>query len=165
MKRFFSFLAALFISVPAASAVDEATKSTPEFEKLMADGQKIYIQNCLACHQMTGQGLPATFPPLVGSDWLNDDDRIIRIVLHGLQGEITVNGAKYNNIMVPYGIISFPLDDKQIATVLSYVRNSWGNSGNLISHRRVAQVREATKDRTTQYTVEELLEAHPLKSE
>ncbi len=80
---------------------------------------------CAACHQPTGRGLPNMFPPLAGSDFLNaDKTRAIKLVLHGRQGEVVVNGMKYNNNMP-----SFPLSDQDVANVLTYVYNSFGNSG------------------------------------
>ena len=76
-------------------------------------------------HQPTGQGVPNVFPPLAGSDFLNaDKGRAISIIIHGKQGEVVVNGVKYNNSMPP-----FPLSDRDIANVLTYIYNSFGNSG------------------------------------
>jgi mono/diheme cytochrome c family protein len=80
---------------------------------------------CAACHQPTGRGLPNMFPPLAGSDFLNaDKSRAIKIVIYGRQGEVVVNGMKFNNNMP-----SFPLTDQDIANVLTFVYNSFGNSG------------------------------------
>ena len=88
-------------------------------------GQRLFSSICAACHQPTGQGRPNIFPPLAGSDFLNaDKNRAIRIVISGRQGEVVVNGAKYNNNMP-----SFPLTDSDIANVLTFVYNSFGNSG------------------------------------
>ena len=80
---------------------------------------------CAACHQPTGRGLPNLFPPLAGSDFLNaDKNRAIQIVINGRQGEVIVNGTKFNNNMP-----GFPLADQDVANVLTYVYNSFGNSG------------------------------------
>ncbi len=80
---------------------------------------------CAACHQPTGRGLPNLFPPLAGSDYLNaDKNRAIKIVMSGRQGEVMVNGVKFNNNMP-----AFPLSDQDIANVLTYVYNSFGNAG------------------------------------
>ena len=66
-------------------------------EQQIADGKVIYTKTCVACHQAQGQGLEGAFPPLAKSDFLNADvDRAIDIVLHGKQGEVTVNGKKYS---------------------------------------------------------------------
>jgi len=88
-------------------------------------GRRLFTSICAACHQPTGQGLPNVFPPLAGSDFLNaDKNRAIKIVINGRQGEVVVNGLKYNNNMP-----MFPLTDQDIANVLTFVYNSFGNSG------------------------------------
>ena len=164
MKRALFFLAALAFPF-SSQAVDEETKASPEFQEMMNKGQAVFAKICIACHQANGTGLPPgspirLAPPLTNEEWLNDDDRLIRIVLRGLMGEITVGDVKMTGAMPPA-----PLTDKEIALVLSYVRNSWGNKGPLVSPRRVAQIREATKGRAMMYSVEEILKAHPLKKE
>ena len=96
----------------------------PKAEKIEL-GHKLFASICAACHQPTGQGLPNVFPPLASSDYLNaDKNRAIKLVINGRQGEVVVNGAKFNNSMP-----SFPLSDEDIAHVLTYVYNSFGNSG------------------------------------
>jgi len=88
-------------------------------------GHKLFTSICAACHQPTGQGRPNVFPPLAGSDFLNaDKNRAIKIVIFGRQGEVVVNGMKFNNNMP-----KFPLSDQDIANVLTYVYNSFGNAG------------------------------------
>lgn len=92
---------------------------------------------CAACHQPTGQGRPNMFPPLAGSDFLNaDKSRAIKIVIHGRQGEVVVNGMKFNNSMP-----SFPLTDQDIANVLTFVYNSFGNSGFEVTPEEVKVLR------------------------
>ena len=87
-------------------------------------GRKLFTI-CAACHQPTGRGLPNVFPPLAGSDFLNaDKSRAIKTVIYGRQGAVVVNGMKFNNNMP-----SFPLSDSDIANVLTYVYNSFGNAG------------------------------------
>ena len=108
-------------------------------EERMRAGELVYNQTCFACHQANGQGLPGIFPPLAKSDYLMADaDRAIGIVLHGKQGPITVNGQPFNQIMTPQN-----LGDEQIANVLTFVMNSWGNAGEPITPERVAKVRAA----------------------
>lgn len=100
-------------------------------------GHRLFASICAACHQPTGQGLPNVFPPLAGSDFLNaDKDRAIGIVIHGRQGEVIVNGMKFNNNMP-----SFPLTDDDIADVLTYVYNSFGNSGLEVTPGEVTAIR------------------------
>ncbi|EID73898.1 nitrite reductase [Imtechella halotolerans K1] len=90
----------------------------------ITDGKNLYSRTCFACHQSEGQGIPGAFPPLAKADYLNANvNRAISTVLHGLSGEITVNGSKYNSVMT-----SQNLTDQEIADVLTYVYNSWGNN-------------------------------------
>lgn len=100
-------------------------------------GKRLFTTICAACHQPTGQGIPGRFPPLAGSDFLNSDKhRAIKIVVNGLQGEVLVNGQKFNNAMP-----QFPLTDQDIASALTYVYNSFGNSGKEVSPEEVSAVR------------------------
>lgn len=97
-------------------------------------GKQIYAQTCLACHQAEGQGIANAFPPLANSDYLNADvNRAIDIVLRGKTGEITVNGEKYNSIMTAQ-----TLTDEEVANVLTYVYNSWGNNKTEVTPTMVA---------------------------
>ena len=90
----------------------------------ITDGKNLYSRTCFACHQSEGQGIPGAFPPLAKADYLNANvNRAISTVLHGLSGEITVHGSKYNSVMT-----SQNLTDQEIADVLTYVYNSWGNN-------------------------------------
>lgn len=103
----------------------------------IAAGRVLFNSICAACHQPTGRGIPNVFPPLAGSDFLNDDkNRAIKTVINGRQGQITVNGQRFNNSMP-----KFPLNDDEIASVLTYVYNSFGNSGIEVSPNEVAALR------------------------
>lgn len=118
-------------------------------------GKKVFDTTCIACHQANGLGVPGQYPPLVGSEWaLGSEERAIRIVLHGLNGPITVEGKEYNNVMAPLG---GALKDEQIANALSYVRASWGNAAPEVQPGTVAKVRTDTASRTTFWTAAELL--------
>jgi len=100
-------------------------------------GKRLFSTICAACHQPSGQGIPGRFPPLVGSDFLNSDKhRAIKVVANGLQGEVTVNGRKFNNSMP-----KFPLSDEEIACALTYVYNSFGNSGKDVTPQEVSTAR------------------------
>ena len=98
---------------------------------LMKLGEKVFKTGdggvaCMTCHGEEGKGTPGAFPPLVGQkDLMGDCKHHATIVLNGMQGEITVDGQKYNGVMVPQAAF---LNDLQIAAVISYERNSWGNS-------------------------------------
>jgi len=103
----------------------------------MEKGKRVYMQTCFACHQPTGLGLPGVFPPLAKSDYLMaDKDRSIRGIVKGLSGPMTVNGKPFNGVMPPVA-----LNDDQVANVLTYVRNSWGNAGDPVSVDEVRRVR------------------------
>lgn len=108
------------------------------------DGSVVYAGNCAACHQATGMGLSGVFPPLVGSAWVVENEgRLVQILLHGVQGELVVNGVTYNGVMP-----AFPqLSDGELAAVLTYIRQSWGNTGSEISAAQVAAGRELYPDR------------------
>lgn len=111
---------------------------------------------CSACHQADGKGLAGVYPPLAGSDWVTGDPNIpIAIVLHGMQGPVTVNGQQYNSLMAPLGSLS----DEQIAAILTYERASWGNSASAVTAAQVAQVRAATSSRTQPWTAAEVRSA------
>jgi mono/diheme cytochrome c family protein len=117
------------------------------------EGKKIYQTNCMACHQVTGLGLPGAFPPLANSDWVGKDPALLsRIVLYGMQGPITVNGTQFNSIMAPLGAI---LNDEQISYVLSYVRQEWGNAYDAVDPAVVGAARSETGGHGM-WTVEEL---------
>jgi mono/diheme cytochrome c family protein len=102
-------------------------------------GKRLFTSICAACHQQTGYGIPNQFPPLAGSDFLNSDkQRAIKVVLNGLQGEVVVNGQKFNNSMP-----LLPLSDSDIAAALTYVYNSFGNSGQDVTTEEVKALRGA----------------------
>ena len=108
-------------------------------EAQMERGKQVYMGLCFACHLPDGKGMTAVFPPLAGSDYmLADRERSIRIVLKGLTGPVTVNGATYNSAMPPQGD---QLTDQQVADVLTYVFNSWGNSGDAFKADQVKAIR------------------------
>jgi mono/diheme cytochrome c family protein len=105
-------------------------------------GRRLFSSICAACHQPTGKGVPNVFPPLAGSDFLNaDKNRAIKTVINGRQGEIVVNGLRFNNSMP-----KFPLSDQDIASVLTFVYNSFGNSGIEVSGAEVALLRNQPPD-------------------
>jgi mono/diheme cytochrome c family protein len=95
-------------------------------------GRQVFDMSCTVCHQPNGMGKEGTAPPLAGSDWVQaaGGDRIVRIVLNGLTGPISVKGQEWNLTMVPW---RDNFSDDQIAAVLSYVRSQWGNKGGPIS--------------------------------
>ncbi|MFC0605084.1 copper-containing nitrite reductase [Winogradskyella pulchriflava] len=124
-------------TMPTTDEIVESEIPAKSFDEQMEFGKQIYMQTCFACHQGEGQGIPNAFPPLAKSDYLNADvDRAIGVVVNGLSGEITVNGEKYNSVMTKQLISS---DD--VANVLTYVYNSWGNSGKVVTKQMVEKVK------------------------
>jgi mono/diheme cytochrome c family protein len=120
----------------------------------MARGRRVY-NNCIACHQANGEGLPGIYPPLANSDWMPKSPEIlVRIVLNGMSGPIVVNGNTYNSVMSGFSNLS----DRDIASVLTYVRNTWGNALPAIDETEVAAIRAAVGGRSTPYTANELLQ-------
>jgi len=135
-----------------------------EAELLKAKGQKIYTTYCAACHQPDGNGSSSqNVPPLAGSEWVlaRDPARIIRVVLNGLQGPITVKGKEWG-LGVMVGWRGDLHDDGDVAAVLTYVRNSWGNKAPAVKAEDVKPIREVTKEKGGNWTPAELL-ALPLK--
>ena len=125
------------------------------------DGGQLYTLYCSACHGVDGKGATGgTFPPLAGSDWVQGDAaRAVKIVLHGLHGEVEVDGRKFNLEMPPQGSV---LPDDQIAAILTYARSSWGNTAEAVTAEFVKATRDATADRKGPWTGPEILKLHPL---
>jgi len=111
-----------------------------------ADGAAIFAARCAACHQAGGTGLPGVFPPLAGSNWVNGrDSTVVQILLHGIQGTLTVNGVAYNGAMPTFGS---QLSDAEIAAVLTYVRGQWGYKAGPVGAALVSTQRAATAARS-----------------
>jgi len=139
---------------PATGSVTDTTLVAPT--TTVASAGETEYQRCLVCHQATGAGIPGAFPPLAGSEYVNGPaDRMVAIIVHGLQGPITVAGTTYNSMMMPYGT-GVAMTDDQVASVATYVRASFGNTGSVVTAADVARVREKTKSRATPWTVAEL---------
>jgi putative membrane-bound dehydrogenase-like protein len=151
-------------------------KYGPTRKKLTADEQKLYDlgkevfgrdAHCGTCHQPDGKGVENTYPPLAKSEWLEDDERMIKIVLKGLYGELKFQGKTYGPSRNTPPMVAFgPLaNDQEIAAVISYVRQSFGNDLNFIKPEEVKRIREQTKDRNIFYMVDEILKENPLKKQ
>lgn len=109
-------------------------------------GQPLFVANCILCHQVTGRGTPGVYPPLAGSDYLRRPDareKAILAVVEGLRGKVVVNGVTYDNQMP-----AVVLDDAQVADVLAYVFNSWGNPGGTFTADEVRAVRARSAFKT-----------------
>lgn len=127
---------------PVAAAVEASAAGKLTKEQQIKAGEVLYKGTCSVCHQDTGQGLPNVFPPLAKSDYLlKDPKRAIGVVVNGLSGPVTVSGAQFNSVMPPMS----QLNDDEVANILTYVLNSWGNDGGVVSTEQVKQVRATTK--------------------
>lgn len=133
---------------------------------LFIKGKAIYARDayCNTCHQSNGKGLESSgFPPLIANNWvLGNEERLIKLVLKGLYGPIDVLGKKYPG-QVPMTPFAGMLNDNEVAAVLTYVRNSFGNKASAISAEKVTATRASVQDKTGFYTPEELLKQHPLQ--
>lgn len=134
--------------------------------EVFARGKEIYETEgyCITCHQEAGTGLQKSgYPTLVGQEWvLGDEERLIKLALHGLYGPMDVMGNHYEG-QVPMMAFKGLLNDEEIAAVLTYARNAFGNKAPVISPDKVREIREATKDRNSFYTADELLKEHPMR--
>lgn len=105
----------------------------------MKRGKMVYGDFCITCHMGNGEGLAGTFPPLAKSDFLmTHRNKSIHAIKYGLQGEITVNGNKYNSIMASQG-----LTDDEVADVMNYITNSWGNKNDkMVTEKEVMEIKK-----------------------
>lgn len=141
-KTIFSGKQADTVYLPEGSAIQTldqaytvATANTKEEQ--IRFGQRVYEANCQACHQANGEGIPAAFPPLAKSDYLNANPLLgVNAIINGLSGPIVVNNTTYNGVMP-----AMRLNDQDIANVITFVLNSWGNKGGQISAEEVANRR------------------------
>jgi nitrite reductase (NO-forming) len=125
-----------------ATAQKSSAKGTLTTAQQIEAGSSLFKGTCSVCHQDNGQGLPSVFPPLAKSDFLlSDPQRAIEVVLNGLSGPIKVNGSNYNSVMPPMS----QLNDDEIANILTYALNHWGNKGPAITAEQVAKIRATTK--------------------
>ena len=139
-------------------------KNDKKAAQAYAKGAEIYGReaHCGTCHQANGMGLPAAgFPPLKDTQWATGDpERLIKLSMKGLFGPIEVNGTQYPGV-VPMTPFEHILKDDELAAVLTYVRNSWGNKASVITPQDVAKVRKEIKDVTGMYNPADLLKEHP----
>ncbi len=132
------------VHAPFTDPIEVASLAPSAKELMLTRGKGLYA-NCNGCHGPNGMGTAGKIPPLAGSEWvLGDADTVAAIVLNGLGGSIQVAGKSYGNeAMTPFGPT---LSDGDIAAVISYVRNEWGNAAEVISAEEVAKVRARIQD-------------------
>lgn len=139
------------------AGVAEATG--PREVDMMVLGRRVYAQNCQVCHQASGDGQRGVYPPVARADWVRDNpERLVKVVLHGLEGPVVVNGNNYNNAMTAFE----RLNDQQIAAVLTYIRTDpdFGNDSYPVGEELVARVRAEFEGRRNAWTQPELEDIH-----
>ncbi len=125
----------------------EVASASESLGARISRGETLFQTHCAACHQATGQGLAGAFPPLAESDYLLEDpERAARAVIKGLSGPITVNGTDYNSVMPALAY----LKDQEVADIVTYTLNAWGNDGGEVNAAQVAAIRAGDdKDKVT----------------
>ena len=140
-------------AAPAAAVAPASGAFVKASDEQMKRGAAVYARTCIACHQPTGKGLPPVFPSISETPIVVSNPELpIKFILHGLMGPITVGGMTFNSMMPPVPGVN----DQDIADVLTYVRQSFGNKGNPVSADQVKAVRAATAGRTAPWTTAEL---------
>jgi nitrite reductase (NO-forming) len=137
----FYFFFAGPLKYPATNLPD-ARNTASEINQTQLSGNQLYVKHCLQCHQNDGKGVRGMFPPLAGNDKIKGPPTdIIRFVLFGLEGPLTVNERDYNQPMPPQAYLT----DQQIADILTYIRSSWGNQAPKVTASDVSKVRKLGK--------------------
>ena len=143
------------VYAPYHSEAELAFYQPPKAGDSTARGKMLYEANCALCHGVDGLGKPNQAPTLAGSEWVLTDgvNRLIRIPAVGLAGPLEVKGQQWNLAMAAMGAA---YNDDDLAAVLSYVRNAWGNKASMVTPEQVAAVRKDIAGRTQPYTADEL---------
>lgn len=133
------YLIALAVAGSIGLSLTSGPDSTREIlqeplEESILAGEAVYTANCMSCHQLNGEGLPGVYPPLAGSDHLNPEpENLVNIVLKGQNKTYTANGNEYSVPMESFAYLS----DKEVADVLNYIGNSWGNAFEPVTEQQV----------------------------
>ncbi len=147
----------VFVAAPAPAAGVAGSQASAVFvaadEATLKRGAAVYARTCIACHQPTGKGLPPVFPSIAETPIIAGNPELpIKFILNGLMGPITVNGTTFNSMMPPVPGVT----DQDIADVLTYVRQSFGNKANAVTPAQVKAIRDANASRTTPWNTAEL---------
>ncbi len=158
-------------TLPGAAKPKDVRTASPKFERkpfvnTYELGQRVFYEegSCNTCHRDHGMGIPGMYPPLVESEWVTGEpERLIKLTLHGLWGPIQVAGRQFAPAggVPPMTAVGMFYTDEEIAAVLTYVRNSWGNDASVVDEADVARIREETRLRKKFYSPDELLAEHP----
>ena len=122
-------------------------------------GAKVYRNQCAQCHQADGNGVLGVYPPLVASNWVTGHPQVVsRILINGLNGPIVVKGSNYNGNMPAFGSSGLALSDKDIAGVITYIRQEWGNSASDVTVATIAQYSDLYAGRSVPWQAADLKE-------
>jgi len=136
------FIALMLIAAGSQAQVKHHKKTRSHLALSIANGKKVYVQNCLTCHQADGSGVATMNPPLIKTTYvLGDKPTLIKIVLNGFNEDVEINGQKFSNTMTPHDSMT----DQEIADVLTYVRNSFTNKAGAVTAAQVKAVRATNK--------------------
>ncbi len=136
-------------------------KEAARLERKIETGEKIFKLRCASCHQANGLGIAGQFPPLSGSKWVTSDPGLIsKIIINGLKGEIQVKGQTYGS-NPSQNMIAVPINDREIANVVTYVRQAWGNEASEVSEEEVSGFRAESSSQEGQWTGEQLRTIYP----
>lgn len=147
MYKLISFLIIIIIAFTVCSSGNKSkTESTGNKEiqitnqaKNPDEGKNIYMKYCFACHQMDGSGVPGMYPSIQKTDWVSGDkNRLIKLVLEGMSGPITVNGEEFDQVMPQHAFLT----DQQIADLLTYIRKNFGNKAGPVTADEVSKIRK-----------------------
>lgn len=135
---------ALLSLAAGISAAQPSAVLPANIQEQVARGKLLYLQSCVMCHQGQGQGTPGSIPPVAKSDFLSANrERVIKALCEGMSGTIMVNGVTYNGFMPPA-----VLNDQQVADLLTFVLNSWGNNGGSVQSQEVEKIRKTSQFKT-----------------
>ena len=144
------------ILVLIAGVMTGCGSKTHDADAAIARGKQLYEVSCGSCHRPTGSGAKGIAAPLAGSPWVKDSvERLVRISLQGVRGPIEVNGRTFNLEMPGFQNV---YGDEDLAAILTYARQAWGNDASPIPPERVASIRASTANRGDSWTAEELME-------
>jgi mono/diheme cytochrome c family protein len=145
----------------------EIVELTPEekealrLERKISSGEKVFAVRCASCHQANGLGIAGQYPPLDGSNWVTSDSGIItNIILKGLKGEIVVKGETYGT-SAAVNMAAVAISDREIANVVTYVRQAWGNNAEEIFEDEVASIRSDSAEQQDQWTGDQIISMYP----
>ena len=145
----------------------EIVELTPEekealrLERKISSGEKVFAVRCASCHQANGLGIAGQYPPLDGSNWVTSDPGIItNIIIKGLKGEIVVKGETYGT-SAAVNMAAVAISDREIANVVTYVRQAWGNNAEEIFEDEVASIRSESAEQQDQWTGDQIISMYP----